>query len=170
MKTWSANSAKCKNCGTTRRKHEAKGYCSKCYPLFRRIEQSQMWDLNNPASLKGYPSAPILREPRVFPDVKEGMLKQWKRRLEWFRYREQKLTGGITGIDLEYPLCRIARMAGAKTDELFRGYAAVLDEELGPEERRFLFRLLDMIEQDVPWKGIDWNEVFMGERFRRNGP
>jgi hypothetical protein len=59
-------------------------------------------------------------------------------------------------------------MCGAKTDELFRGYAAILDDELEPGKRRLLFRLLDLIEQDVPWKGVDWNEVFLGDRFRRN--
>lgn len=49
---WSIKHGKCINCFTTLLKHKAKGYCTKCYPIIKKIEAVDSVDENELYSLR----------------------------------------------------------------------------------------------------------------------
>ena len=151
----------CKNCGTTRRKHIAKGLCVKCYPIFNKLEAVKKWDLKNPKTLKTYFSAYYLSDLRTFIKFKTCIAKQLKQRLDWLRAREEKLKGPIDGLDLEYAFGWLASQAGCKKDNLFHGLDGWFEMKFNSEQRSALFSVVDKIRQNIPWRGINWSEIVM---------
>jgi len=119
--------------------------------------------------LKGCPRGLVLQRYEDFPKVKLEIAQQWQSRLDWLRYREDKLKGHILGIDIEHGLQRIARMSGVKDKSIFFGSAGWIDEIFDLEQKRQLFEWIDRIEQGVPWDGINWTAVFRSTLPRRNG-
>ncbi len=160
---WSKYSNKCKNCFTTHRKHQAKGYCSKCYPYIRRIELSKKWRIDQPSTLKGYPSSWIFRKIDVFNKVKIGIPKQWQSRLDWLRCRDEQLNRNIEGIDIEFGLRRIARMCGVRDKSMFHGSAGYIDYSFDLKQKKLIFEWIDRLEQGIPWQGINWSDIFISE-------
>jgi hypothetical protein len=150
----------CKNCNSSRRRVFARGYCSKCYHYVHLVELARKWDLSNPSTLKRYPGGLFLRKSKDFAKVKLRVPKQWQERLDWLRDRERYISGKIDGIDIEYALQRIANLAGSREPGLFHGIAGHLDDVFDREQRRELFKLMDKIELSIPWRGVNWHEVF----------
>jgi len=151
---------KCHNCQSDKRRIIARGYCSKCYRYILLIDNSKKWDLNDPATLKGYPHTPELRTKQCFCLIKERVPKQWKDHLDWLHYREKQLNENIDGLLLEEAFQRIARLCGARNHFLFSGYANVFGNTFSLAQRKKLFHFFDMIEQSIPWNGINWHDVF----------
>jgi len=152
----------CKSCGTTRRKHIAKGLCVKCYPIFNKLEAVKKWDPKNPKTLKTYFSTYYLSDPRTFVKFKTCIAKQLKHRLDWLRAREEKMKGPIDGLDLEYKFGWLASKVGCKKDNLFHGLADWFEGNFNKKQRLVLFAVIDKIQQDIPWR-INWNEIVMDD-------
>jgi hypothetical protein len=90
--------------------------------------------------------------------VKRTTEDQLQRRLDHFRTREQQLKGPIEGLDLEYQLGRIAALAGVKRS-LFFGAATSIDHGFRPKQKLHLFQLLNKMEENVRWRGINYYEM-----------
>lgn len=132
----------------------------KCYPYVHKLKLAAKWDVNDPKTLKGFPGGGILLHPDYFKRAKVGIPRQWQARLDWLRYREEKLKGPILGIDVEHGLRRIAAMCRVRDRTIFFGLAGWIDELFDLKQKRQLFKWIDDIEQGVPWSGIDWTDVF----------
>lgn len=157
---WANKFTKCQQCGTDRFRHRAKGYCIRCYPLIRRLQQVSSWDLANAKSLKGYPRDEAYFYPTTFEKVKLGVALQIQERLAFLQIRERQLVEPLDGLDFEYILNDIGRRCKAKNKYLFHGIATTIDHNFDMEQKRILYRLLNEIQENIPWKGINWNRVF----------
>ena len=162
MERWSRDHDKCVNCGTTRRRHSGRGYCSRCYRVVRRIAQTERWDFSDPATLKGYPRDGIFWTAKQCERLKRGFLEQLQGRLDRIQLWEETYEGTILGIDLEYQLGRIARLAGARDPDMHSGLASYLGDAFPLKQRSAMFRLLYEIEESVPWHGIDYSKIKYG--------
>lgn len=151
MDGWSKNHESCVNCGTTRRPFKARGLCRKCYRVTRTLEQVKAWDMSRPETLKGYPDAPGVYTAAWCDRIRASYTRQLERRLAHLRAREEKLTGDVEGIDLELQLDHIATLARVRGRSLYNNLATPLHSRFTPEQRRFLFNLLNRIEEAVPW-------------------
>lgn len=85
--------------------------------------------------------------------------KQLKERLDWLQIRERKLNEDILGIDLEYAFGRLAKNCGVNNNGLFHSSANTFDHNFTMEQKKIIFRLIDNIEQNIKWRGIDWSEI-----------
>jgi hypothetical protein len=106
MKACSRKHKSCANCRTDRYQHVARGFCTRCYPLVRRLEQLSNWDLSNPESMKGFPPGllPFLQTQAEVEAFKVDAKEQIQSRLNELRTREEKLNSEINGIDIKYQL------------------------------------------------------------------
>lgn len=159
---WARKYDRCQNCETVRFRHKARGYCERCYPLIRRLERIQGWDLSRPETLKEYPRETIFRNPDTFKMIKTRFGAEIQRRLDILKIRENKLAGPIYGIDLEYALRSIAGHCRVRDKHLFHGSASWLGETFDMDQRKELYRLLIAIEENIPWPSI-WTSL---TRFR----
>ena len=157
---WSKKYDKCQQCGTKRFPQIAKGLCGRCYRLVNKLERVNHWDLSNPDSLKGYPREAGFHKLDTFIQVKEGVAAQIRERLAFLKARELMLESTIDGIDVEHILRDIARRCHVKNRNLFFGIAGYIDDNFKLGQKKVLYELLNEIEEDIPWKGTDWNKVF----------
>jgi len=98
-----------------------------------------------------------------FESLKAAYIRQIQERLEFLRIREVKLTGPVDSLDVEYELRYLARAAGARNPERLHGAACVIND-LGAEQRLELFRLLNVIREEIPWEGIDYYRLYNDAR------
>jgi hypothetical protein len=54
MEKWSKKHDRCISCSTSEWKHQAKGYCYKCYPLIKRKELINQWNSKDKLTLKPF--------------------------------------------------------------------------------------------------------------------
>jgi len=161
MKTWSAKSEECKNCGTTRRHHIAKGFCKRCYPLHLKLQRLQRWDPSNPKSFLNDipPSLRHLITAQNLAGFKIDAEEQIRSRLNYLRERESKLKRTITGIDIEAQLKNIARrIVPSHHNKVYRGAASVINRNFNGKQKKLIYSLLDKIEEALPWKGIRYGQ------------
>jgi hypothetical protein len=152
LKKWSKKFGKCQQCGTKRFKHKAKGLCTRCYRLLRKLEQVDRWDLSDPKSLKGYPRESCFHDPETLARVRAFEAREIRERLDYLKYAETILERPINGLDLEGMLNNIARQCGVKKQQLFFGTASSINFHFNPEQRRILYRYLNEIQENIPWK------------------
>ena len=157
---WSINHEECKNCGTIRYPHIAKGLCKRCYPLQIKLQRLEGWDISEPKSLKGFPHSvrPFIRTQEYLDGFKIDAKKQIKYRLNCLRMREEKLKSIIKGTDVEHMLNKIARMIGPGGDKLHHGVADLIDQNFNRKQKKLIYILLNKIEETVPWKGIRYGQ------------
>lgn len=166
MKKWTREHAKCQNCGSERFPHKGKGYCKRCYYLVKKIEKVDCWDLTNPQSLKGFPQLALdypdeNYKRKLFEKIKHGYKSQIQERLDFLRHREETLTGQVWGLQIEVMFERIASKCGIKNHrKLFYGSGSVIDAQFDAEQKKYLFSLLNKIEEKIRWDGINWRRVF----------
>jgi hypothetical protein len=170
MKKWSHEHAKCQNCGSERFPHKGKGYCQRCYPLVKKIEKVDCWDLSNPQSLKGFNQSVLTHltyhpdgnyKRKLFRKIKDGYKSQTKERLDFFRHREEALTDQVWGLQIEVEFKRIASKCGIKDyRKLFYGSGSVIDAMFDTEQKKYLFTLLNKIQENIRWDGINWGRIF----------
>lgn len=160
MSAWSRKFGSCRNCGTLRYPHGGLGYCQRCYPLVKRRVQAEKWDRSAPETLLGYPREgdEALKE---FDSIKCGYVKQLNERLQVLKARERKLAGPVFGINIEYQLRRIAKLAKSRDENLYFGIASSIDDMFQPDQKVFFYGLLNKLEESVPWRGINWNRLFI---------
>jgi len=167
MEHWSRKHDRCANCGTTRRRHRAKGYCSLCYALHRQLSQVRAWDFAKPETLVKYPRESMFWRRDVFDQLKAGYIEQIEERLGQLRVREAMLDGPIEGIDLEFQLERIAALAGLRGRAIYNNLANHIHEAFRPGQRLEIYRLLSRIEENLPWIGVDYGRIWDPSRRRR---
>jgi len=91
---WSKKFEQCQQCGTVRYNHVAKGLCTRCYRLVKKLEQVSQWDLSNPASFKGYKGyieGWTYYSAEKFERIKSGVARKIRKRLEFLQGREETL-------------------------------------------------------------------------------
>jgi len=155
---WSKHNESCRQRGTKRFRHVGKGLCTRCYRLVRKLEQVKLWDFDDPKTLKGCP--PSVFDPEEFRKVKSGVTLQLEERLSFLRIREQSLKEPVDGSDVEYRLRHIAQLSGARDPNLFYGIAGFIDSNFDIRQKKILYELFNQIEENIPWKGINWHRVF----------
>lgn len=148
---WAKYHLRCQNCTTVRFPHKALGLCSRCYRLTQRLKEIEGWDLQNPKSLKGYTTLVALWRPDTLERVRSWRRNKIKTHLEFLRTREEQLAGYIDGLDLENAFSHVAKLAGTR-EQFFHGLATSFDWDFTPEQRKTLFRLLNSIEEELPWR------------------
>ena len=156
---WTKKFDKCQQCGTSRFDHKAKGLCTRCHSLVKRLEQVERWNLQDPKSLKGYPGDTRFEDPDAFKKIKSGFSSQIRERMQFLRDKEKMLEGPIDGLTIEFQLGRIARRCGVQKP-LFHGMANTIDWNFEPKQKKILYRLLNEIEENIRWKGPDLMKVF----------
>lgn len=157
---WATRNTRCANCLSDRFPHKARGFCDRCYVLIRRIETVEAWRLEIPSSLRGYPRDDVYWNSESFERVKPGHLKQLRARLYLYREWERLRKGRVEPLYVEGQLNCIAMMAGARRRNLFHGMAGSLEDTFSKRQLDYLYRLLNDIEQAIPWRGIDLNRIF----------
>jgi hypothetical protein len=162
---WSKKFEKCEQCGTDRYKHLARGLCTRCYPLVRKLEQVNGWSVDNPGDLEENLTDKILGNPERFERAKSNVANQIRDRLERLKIREEKLEGSVDGMDIECQLQWLIRQCPSVRDkELCYGTASTFNDEFNMEQRKILYELLNDIEENVRWTGIDWFRVWRESR------
>ena len=106
--SWSKKYDNCQNCHTNRFKHVARGYCSRCYRLIRKLEKFDRWNSSDPASIKGFPGNPYFESPDRIERIKAKLRNQTERQLFSIWAKEEKLNNFVNGTDIEKLLGRIA--------------------------------------------------------------
>jgi hypothetical protein len=166
-KPWSREHKECRNCGTTKRPHMARGFCKKCYPLQLKLEQTQRWDLSKPESLKDFPHTyrRFIITQKHLDGFKIDVKKQVQSDLNDLRMREDKLRGVITGIDIEYELEKIAHMALRVRYKFgfYHGIANLIDQNFNAKQKELIYSLLNKIDEALPRKGIRPGQHFAEE-------
>jgi hypothetical protein len=158
---WSKSHKSCKNCGTERRKHKSKGYCTMCYTLIKKIEDSNSWRFNEPKTFKSTPQLIYINDKQKFENSRSKYQMQITERLDFLRYNEEMLQGGnIKGIDLEYAFDRLAKICGVNKGSLFHGSAAIFDNDFNAEQRTIIYEYINRIVESKRWKGINWYKIF----------
>ncbi len=163
-KKWTKNYQECRNCGSVRFNHIAKGYCTRCYYIVRKLEQVVRWNLSDSQTLEGYPNNIIFHKSDEFKKIKGGFISQLKDRLAFFNTREKALNGPIYGLDIEYRFRYITRRCRTKNKNLFHGIATYLDHNFSMKQKKILYETLNQIEEDIPWDGIDWYKIFSNKQ------
>lgn len=159
---YSQQSDKCVNCGSERFTIAAKGLCSRCYPLQRRIAVLEKWDGSVANAPRQYSTARTLVRAEELPVVKHALIRQIQERLWFLKQKEEQLQGPIDAIDIEYQLDRLACLAGARNtnnNSLFFGNAGFIAVKLDAAARKTIFYLLNCIEENIPWDGIDYDRI-----------
>jgi len=130
--SWSKKFERCENCHTTRRRHKAHGLCTRCEPLKRKLQNVDSSDL--PLRLR------------------ELQRQSIERRLIHFKAREEQLVAGeIDCLQIEEIFEYIAGRAGARK-QFFHGCSNTFSWNFSAEQRKILFRLLLMIEEEIRWR------------------
>jgi hypothetical protein len=159
---WAREWNACRNCETTRRPHEARGYCSYCYRLIRQLAKICSWTEKDFPDLAW--SSPRFVNNNI-DQIKDACKAQVNIHLGRVHAIEKKLNGPIYGIDIEFQLARIARKIrvssrGNKARSLYHGIAGYIDDNFDATQRQILYRLLNKIEDQTRKVGIDWNAVW----------
>lgn len=157
---WSRQHATCRNCRTERHAHRGRGYCTRCYPLIRKIEQAQRWNLADPTTLENCFWAGFIYDEESFERVRQNYIQQITERLEFLRMREIKLSNPVDGLDIEYGLRFLLTRAGVRDSNILHGIASTFNEEFDSNQKAILFRCLNTIQESILWRGIDYYRLF----------
>lgn len=152
MNRWSRDFTKCQSCGTIRFRHASRGHCTRCYRLIRQLETIERWDLNDPKTLKGYIRDMSAWRPDTLQFVRSRRRHSIRTHLDYLKTREEQLASQADGLDIEYGFNRIARRCGTRKLNLFQGLSTFFDHNFDPEQKNILFRLLNDIEESLPWE------------------
>jgi len=116
-------------------------------------EEVDRWDRSDPESLEKprYPASSFEK----FDQIKSEFMKQIKSRLGDLQRTEILLGGPVDGFMIECQLKRIAELCGVKRHR-FHQVNYTFDEHFDEEQRRLLYKVLNMIEEHIPWKGLDF--------------
>ena len=149
IRYWPKRVERCANCGcdSERRNYGGRGYCCRCYRLIRRIEEIKGWDqayLENLKRSHGFNDD----EAKIWQDE---CVDQLEGHLAWLQGREERYQGNVNGIQIEYQLGRIQHFIRRNVD--YPRLATVIDNSFNREQLGLLYRLLDKIEESVPWEG-----------------
>ena len=153
---WSKNSDHCVNCLTEDRRHAARGYCTKCYRILRRIEVTREWmhDCERPPA--GFPFLRVPRDPAAFERVKSGIVRQLEGHLARLATRRQMVADRtVEGISIEFLLRDIAVMAGAKESSVCTSVANIMNDDFTPEQKATIYELLLDIDESIPRRMIN---------------
>lgn len=153
-------SKKCTNCLSDRFHMPARGLCTRCYSLIKKLETTKQWDLENPKTLKYYPKDLIFHNQGDFTKIKNGFIKQFKDRLSYLKIKEQILNSSIKGSNIVPVFQRIARLAGSRDRDFLWHAEDLFDHNFTPKQKKILYKILNDISESIRWKGIDWYEVF----------
>ena len=165
MERWSRKYDSCVNCKTRRYSHRGRGYCTRCYGLIRKLENVSRWDLADVSTLKDYPRDFAFFNEESFVKIKKGFEKQINDRLDFLKIREEKFEEKLVDpLDIEYQLRHLAQCARVRNKNIFFGIAGYIQTEFLPEQRKVLYHLLNEIEEGISWRGIDYYEIFLGEK------
>jgi hypothetical protein len=93
-----------------------------------------------------------------FNEIRKGYLRQIDSRLDLLKERTRQRQEGVRGISIEMLLKQIARKAGVEPRKLWNS-ASVIDSKLDAEQRRFVFCLIQDIENAMLWEGLDMGKI-----------
>lgn len=146
--------------------------CGRCFSATQRLARIESWNLDDPASLVGYPQGSVFRQLEYFPFIRKEAISQARGRLSEIKSGEEMWVTGASGLIIERLLCRIAAKCGCR-HRVHDNAATRIDHGFDPKEKRELFRLLHEIEEDLPWPGINFPRIFLSyeralERKRAN--
>lgn len=158
---------RCRSCGCepTRRLFKRRNCCGKCFYLFECLKAVERWDLRKPETLKNigalrhsfrsgpFPTLQKMSETE-FLIVKSSYIGQIRASLDHLRVRESKRRGEarVDGSCVEEKLKNILKMVQLRDTyhrvaNHFDGLASMVDHTLSPDQCRFLYRLLDDVEE-----------------------
>jgi hypothetical protein len=89
----------------------------------------------------------------------ESYKKECQRRLDILKTMERKRKPPISGLDIENQLAWLAKKAGVRKN-IFDGPATYITQNFGPEECTVLYGLLNDIEENIQWAGVDWGRIY----------
>lgn len=152
MKNWPKSCQACINCGCvrSRRGYGGRGYCCRCYRLILRLDEVKGWNRNHPAVFKHLLSACDVTDKEIEISQAE-CIRQIEGHLHRLQGREEKFQGDVSGLDIEHQLGRVLRLIRPK-DEYPR-LATYISNEFTKKQLGRIYRLLDYIEEQVPWEG-----------------
>jgi hypothetical protein len=167
--------ASCKSCGcpSYRRRRFRRGYCGKCEDLPRRLREVEAWDFDKPQTLKRIPRVRVsptskyrrpVDDPLSYPITydlnrdefaiwKDEHIRQLDQHLSRLRICEEERKGQhLDGLTLERKFAAIQRAIAPK--EPYPSNASAIRHKFNDEQLRFLYCLLDDIEEPVPVRRI----------------
>lgn len=163
MEKWSRKYDACINCGTQRRSHRGRGYCTKCHGPATRLTIVNSWDCSRPETLVGYPVSPYIENEAARQGLRNGLVAELQQRLNELKLWETSLGKPPESITVEHRLRRIAQYARVQNKNLFFGTASYLERAFKRESLTALNDLLIKIEEDIPWK-VNWYRVLSHRR------
>jgi hypothetical protein len=157
----------CRNCGCghERRRFKRRDCCGKCFYLFEYLKVVERWDPCRPETLKnvgalrrsvgGEPVDTLRRMSQAdFLILKSSYIRQIKAALHHLKIRETKRRGEarVDGASVEEKLKNILRAVQLRDTyervaPRFNGLASALDTTFSPAQCRFLYNLLDDVEE-----------------------
>lgn|SRR3989338_4101607 len=150
----------CNNCLSNRFAIKARGLCRRCYFLTRKLEVVKHWNLKEIETLKSYPRDSIFHNQESFVKIKKGFTEQLQARLPYLKINEQILNSKVNGSDIVPMFQRVARLAGARNKDFLWHEENLFDHNFTPKQKKILYKILNDIIESIPWRGINWNEVF----------
>lgn len=159
---WSKRWDHCVNCLTQDRRHAARGYCSKCYEVLRRMERAREWEHDVTRIPTHFPLVDVPKDPEEFTRVKLGVIKQLQAHLDRLAVRRRMVADRtVEGINIEFLLRDIAVRAGAKESSVGTYVANLMNHEFTVEQKATLYELLLEIDEDIRRPMVDVMRLLM---------
>jgi len=133
----------------------------------RRIKKVEAWDQRRPESLDRVPLNGMIDGHITdrytiaeFEAFRRAHVRQFTQRLERLRLREavRRLEVPVDGLSLEEKFAQLLRLLRPRAR--YPMNASYLNQEFNEHERRVIYALLEGVIEQIPWRGINWYQVF----------
>lgn len=149
---WNKNYDKCRSCKTILFNHKGKGLCTRCYPIFNRIEMVKKWKTKESiTTIQGFDEKDIyeaLDYNIPVSDLKKRVIDCLNSQLFWLRHygSVENKSYQIDALKLENLLNSIAKCSRCYKSDLFNNDASHIGAMLSKDDQKFIYlRLLKIL-------------------------
>ena len=150
--SWSKGHPACISCHSANKPHKGKGLCSRCYPIYRKLELISNWEFGKEETLVEFPYKEQKVSRSFFERVKKGLLMEYSLRRSNIQTWSSIPQGFIDGTTFEYLFDQICKHCKTRDNNLFHGYANIFDHTFGREQKQELYSLLTHVLLNIPWR------------------
>src|SRR5208282_109747 len=154
----------------------ARGHCNRCYRLIKRIEDVQLWNRGDRATLKGVtkhgmfdPAVGYRKSTRLTTDgltdqqfevFRAEHIGQLKHRLALLRHREEirRHEVPVDALSLEQKFAEVLHLV--RKNAKYPMNASYLADYFDEDKRRVIYALLEEIIEQAPTPVIDYGHTY----------
>lgn len=160
--------AACKSCGyrSYDRPFREGGYCKRCKNLIDLRRVVKRWNRSNRTTLKkgipkGYGGHEFITDDLSYEEFqiwRNEHIDQIESALTWLKACESRRRGNVTAGEIEDQLRRILFYVNPKAT--FPRLTTVISNEFTKDQLGMIYNVLDIIEEEIPWKPINRRKIW----------